>query len=72
MKVDNVLDNWNHLAKFWNGLLLDRVPLLRHTHTHAKICCCSVTKSCPTLCDPITLGSSVFHYLSEFAQIHVH
>ena len=40
-------------------------------------CCyyCSVAKSCPTLCDPIdcsTPGSSVFHYLLEFAQICVH
>ena len=29
-----------------------------HTHTHTHIythihCCCSVTQSCPTLCDPI-------------------
>ena len=32
-------------------------------------CCCSVTKSCSTLCDPMdhsTLGSSVLHYLLEF------
>ena len=37
-------------------------------------CCFSVTKSCVTLCDPMdcsTPSSSVFHYLSEFAQIHV-
>ena len=37
--------------------------------------CCSVTKSCPTLCNPMecrTPGSSVLHYLPEFAQIHVH
>ena len=36
---------------------------------------CSVTKSRPTLCDPMecrTPGSSVLHYLPEFAQIHVH
>ena len=35
-------------------------------------CCCSVTKSCPTLCDPMncsTPGISVLHYLPEFAQI---
>ena len=34
-----------------------------------------VTKSCPTPCDHmncITPGSSVLHYLLEFAQIHVH
>ena len=38
-------------------------------------CFCSVAKSYPALCDPMGCsmpGSSVFHYLSEFAQIHVH
>ena len=38
-------------------------------------CCCSVTKSCPTLCDPMNYSRSgfpVLHYLSEFAQTHVH
>ena len=38
-------------------------------------CCCSVTKLCPTLCDPINgsmPGSYVLHYLPEFAQSHVH
>ena len=37
--------------------------------------CCSVAKSCLTLCRPLdhsTLGSPVLHYLSELAQIHVH
>ena len=37
--------------------------------------CCLVTKSCPTLCDPmdcITPGSPVLHYLPEFAHTHVH
>jgi len=38
-------------------------------------CCCSVTKSCLTLCDPkncSTLGFAVLHYLPEFAQTRVH
>ena len=38
-------------------------------------CCCSVAKSCPTLCDPMdcsTPGFPIFHYLPEFAQTHVH
>ena len=33
-----------------------------------------VTKLCPTLCDPMDCsmpGSSVLHYLPEFAQIRV-
>ena len=39
-----------------------------------KVCCCSVAKSCPTLCDPMdcsTPGFPVLHCLPEFAQIHV-
>ena len=37
--------------------------------------CCSVIKSCPTLCDPMNCnmpGFPVLHYLPEFAQTHVH
>ena len=41
-----------------------------------NFCCyCSVTESCPTLCNPTDcsmLGFPVLHYLPEFAQIHVH
>ena len=39
------------------------------------VCCCSVTKSCLTLCNPTgrtTPGFSVLHCLSQFAQINVH
>ena len=35
--------------------------------------CCSVTKSCLTLCDPMDCSmpdSPVFHYFPEFAQTH--
>ena len=38
-------------------------------------CCCSVTKSSLTLCDPVncsTPGFPVLHSLPEFAQTHVH
>ena len=38
-------------------------------------CCCSVTKSCPTLCDPMDCsmpGFPVLHYLLELAQTHIH
>ena len=38
-------------------------------------CCCSVTKSCPTLCNPMdrsTSGFPVHHQLLELAQTHVH
>ena len=37
-------------------------------------CCCSFSKLCPTLCNPMdcsTPGSYVLHCLPEFAQIHV-
>ena len=39
------------------------------------ICCCSVTKLYPVLCNPMnynTPGFFVFHYLPEFAQTHVY
>ena len=38
-------------------------------------CCCSVTKSCLTLHDPMdcsTRGFPVPHHLPEFSQVHVH
>ena len=40
-----------------------------------KYCCCSVAQLCLTLCNPVdcsTQGSSVLHYLPEFAQMYVH
>ena len=39
-----------------------------------RCCCCSVTKLCPTVCDPMncsTPGFAVLHYLPEFVQTHV-
>ena len=44
-------------------------------HPCNQDCCCSVTKLCLNLCDPMdhrTPGFSVLHYLLEFAQTHVH
>ena len=38
-------------------------------------CCCSIAKSCLTLCDPMNCsppGFPVLHSLQEFAQIHDH
>ena len=38
-------------------------------------CCCSVSQSCPALCDPMdcsTPGLPVLHYLPEFVQTRVH
>ena len=37
-------------------------------------CCCSVTRSCLTLCDPMDYsraGFAVPHHLPEFVQVHV-
>ena len=42
---------------------------------HKDGCCCSVSKSCLTLCEPMDCSTPVFpalHYLQEFAQTHVH
>ena len=51
-------------------------------HTGARVevwlrddCCCSVAKSCSTLCDPMhhsMPGFPVLHYLPEFAQSNVY
>ena len=38
-------------------------------------CCCSVTKSCPTLYDPMVCsmpGLPIPHHLPKFAQVHGH
>ena len=45
------------------------------TVSSINCCCCSVAKSCPTLCNPMNCsmpGFPVLHYLPESAQIHVH
>ena len=37
-------------------------------------CCCSVARSCPTLCNPMdwsTPGFPILHYLPKFAHTHV-
>ena len=47
-------------------------PLILPT---TSCCCCSVTKSCPTLCNPMDYsppGSPVLYHRLDFAQIHVH
>ena len=46
-----------------------------HCSNITNCSCCSVTQSCPTLCDPMdcsTPGFPVLHYLLEFAKTHVH
>ena len=57
-------------------------PDLNQQHRLPKIlghvmatCCCSVSQSCPTLCNPMdcsTPGLHVPYHLQEFAQTHIH
>ena len=52
-----------------NTLLLHKVPCVSSMGY-----CCSVAKSCPTLCDPMDCsqpGFPVLHYLPEFIQTHM-
>ena len=48
----------------------------RVRHNWSKLAhCCSITKLCPALWDPMNgsmTGLPVLHYLPEFAQTHVH
>ena len=49
--------------------------LLNHCSWVFMMCCCSVAKLCPTLCDPTDCrkpGFPILHYLPKFAQTHVH
>ena len=55
------------------GLQHGRQILYQLSYMECICNCCSIAKSCPTLCDPTsysTPGFSVHHYLSEFAQIY--
>ena len=59
----NLLGNWAFWTKSEIGQKL------------GMICCCSVAKSCLSLCDPMdcsTPGFPVLHYLLELAQTGVH
>ena len=57
------------------------MPYIRHagsnniiTHSYCHYCC-SVTESCPILCNPLdcsTPGFLVLHYLAEVAQTYIH
>ena len=63
-----------HLALF-SSLKKIECKTRQTIHKEAKFSCCSVAQSCLALCNPMdcsTPGSSVLHYLPEFAQTHVH
>ena len=41
-------------------------------HNLIKICCCSVTQACPTLCDPMDCGLPgfpVLHYILDLLKL---
>ena len=66
------MNKWNSTQSFWLG----RLNVIKIGIPSELIyCCCSVTKLCPVLCDPMdysTPGFPVLCYLPEFAQTHVH
>ena len=48
---------------------------LKTAYIYQCLCCCSVSKSCLILCNPMNCSIPGFpglHYLPEFAQTHVH
>ena len=74
--VQGVTKSWTLLSTWPLLRLKSSLEHLTRLRTQGYVCCCcSVAKSHPTLChsmDCSTPGSSVFYYLPEFAQIHVH
>ena len=51
------------------------MDIFRQEHWNGSVQFCSVSQSCPTLCDPTdcsTPGLPVHHQLLEFTQTHVH
>ena len=67
--------SWNSSDRFRTEMLPWVFPLMILNSSLCLHVCCSVVKSCPTLCDPMDYsmpGSSVLRYPPEFAQIHVH
>ena len=69
-----------HFAYLIRGISIwDRIPIhsniLIRTLISLFCCCCSVTKSCLTLYDPMDCslpGFPVFYYIPEFAPSHIH
>ena len=66
-------------AKFWAMVINKTVSVvkeLRDTQiSKIQYCYCSLTKSCPTHCDPMKCnmpGFPVLLHLPEFVQTHVH
>ena len=69
----------------WEKMLFGRKPFIAEREENTPCpnllpcqqdyCCCSVAKSCLTICDPVDCsipGFPVLYYLPEFAHTHVH
>jgi len=72
---DRLANSWRIFASRANKW--GRIYGIRNIQERScTICCCwSISKSCPTLCDPMDWCKAVFivlQYISEFAEIHVH
>ena len=66
---------WIYFQKRGAALYCGSIFNFLVTSTTVFSSCSSVTKSCPTLCDPrdcSTPGFPVLHNLPEFAQIQIH
>ena len=66
------------IQNFWWVLRGDSysisTPSTTFRESCSSCCCCSVAKSCLTICDPMncsTPGFPVLYHLPEFAQVHV-
>ena len=70
IKCRTLLRTWKSLKlyPFWKPIYQPAVVLC------ILVCCCLVTESCLTLCDPMdrsTQGFPVIHYLRKYVQVHV-
>ena len=69
--------SWLEFLRRQCNLVVKNWEIVTVNKKRTLICnsCCSGTKLCPTLCDPMNCsmpGFPVLHYLLECAQIHVH
>ena len=63
------------LKLLWNQFLVSGSRKMKVKIHELYCCCCSVTKSCLTLCDPVDHSIPdfpVLHYFPELTQAHVH
>ena len=70
-KKITIFKKWNWIETY----IVTFTQKQRLGYSALRICSCSVSKWCPTLCNPMDCSLPVFpvlHYLPEFAQTHVH